>query len=95
MDFIGYNEQEMEAPPGICETEQELEEAVDYITSQVDIQNEKRLFNYGKSHLKSSGGLTIDTLLTDTNKIKIQEQNYRKDRHEPERRKNENEWFRL
>ena len=52
MDFIGYNEQEMEAPPGICETEQELEEAVDYITSQVDIQNEKRLFNYGKSHLE-------------------------------------------
>ncbi|MFB6116840.1 MAG: hypothetical protein ABEK10_05020 [Candidatus Nanosalina sp.] len=57
-------------PPFLCETEEELDEAVDYLQARVGIESDRLLFNYGRSHLEEYGGITAENLFEEASRIR-------------------------
>jgi hypothetical protein len=74
--YLTPEELEMELeeyPPGMCEKNEEVNEAVEYISTRVSISNERRLFNYGRSQVETFGGVTLDDLLDQALRIAASE----------------------
>ncbi|QGA80615.1 hypothetical protein [Candidatus Nanohalobium constans] len=93
--LLEYEGEPEDFPKGIYEDETELDEAVDYLQELIGIQNDRALFNYGKSRIDDFWGVTLEELYSEALEIKRREEDVEELFFRRETRKSQDTWFKL
>lgn len=65
--------QELEFPGGLLETDEEINQGIDYLSNVFGLRYENTLFNEAKNDSINYGGLTIEELLSKAPEIERRE----------------------